>query len=611
MRNWKWLLLFAAFALVVAACGDDDADTTTTAATTATTAAPTTTTTAAGGLQTITEGVLTVGSDIPFPPFEEYVGEEVVGFDADLINAFGSCLGLEVEWIDTDFDTIFTQLATGRFDMVASATTITPERAQQVNFTEPYYKAQQALTVNTDLTPNLFTYMDLGDGDSVAVQTGTTGADWAAENLTPMGVEVREFPAAPDTYNALEGGQVTGVIFDEPTSVEEAAKRPGLLVVEAINTNENYGFGVDPANTELLNAVNDCFADMLADGTYQTLYDGWFTAPAGSVLYEAPEPPAPSAIGSEENPIQVLFVPSVSAEEIVAGGELLANTLNEATGLFFEVAVPTSYAATVEAMCADPDSTMGFIPAQAYVLANSLCGVDVELKSLRYGFTEYWTEFIVPRDSDIQTIEDLDGATWAYPDGGSTSGFIVPSGMFASLGIEPGEGFEAGGHSAVVRAIYNGEADFGTVFYSPQTSAITGEVIWDGTAEGADVPDDLVDECGVNADSDQLQCGDEFEVRDARRNIREEAPDVVQKVRIIGLSDGIPNDTLSFSPEFPDELQDAIVDAMKDFAEADPDGFATAFDAYSWTGVADSSDAEFDSIRTILTAIGYDLEDLG
>jgi phosphonate transport system substrate-binding protein len=426
-----------------------------------------------------------------------------------------------------------------------------------------------------------------------------------------MGITVREFPAAPDTYNALEGGQVTGVIFDEPSAVEEAAKRPGLAVVEAIDTNENYGFGVDPANPELLTAVNDCFAGLLADGSYQASYDRWFTAPAGSVLYEAPEPPAPSAIGSEENPITVLYVPSVSAEEIVAGGQLLADTLNEATGLFFDVEVPTSYAATVEAMCADPDSTMGFIPAQAYVLANSLCGVDVELKALRYGFTEYWTEFIVPRDSEIQTLEDLDGATWAYPDGGSTSGFIVPSGIFASLGIEVGDGFEAGGHSAVVRAIYNEEADFGTVFFSPPTSALTGEVIWDNTAENADVPADLIDQCGVNADSGELQCGDEWEVRDARRNIREEAPDVVQKVRIVTLSDGIPNDTLSFGPDFDDALQDQIVQAMKDFSENDPDGFATAFDAYSWTSVADSSDAEFDSIRTILTAIGYDLEDLG
>ncbi|MDX1449583.1 MAG: transporter substrate-binding domain-containing protein, partial [Acidimicrobiia bacterium] len=519
MRVRSWLLLVVALALVAAACGDDDSGTTTTAP--GTTAA---TTTAAGGL-TQTEGVLTVGSDIPFPPFEDFDDAgDVIGFDADLVNEMANRLGLTVEWVDTDFDTIFTQLATGRFDVVASATTITPDRAAQVNFTDPYYAANQALTVNTNERPDITSVDDLGDGDVVAVQTGTTGADWAAENLAPNGVEVREFPGAPDTYNALEAGQVDGVIFDEPSAAEEASNRAGLAVVAVIETGELYGFGVDPAREELLGELNRVFNDMLTDGTYQAIYDAWFPdAPGGSVLYEEPEP---AAIGTEENPIQVLFVPSVSAEEIIAGGDLLAQTLNEATGLFFEVSVPTSYAATVEAMCASPDNTIGFIPAQAYVIANNLCGVEVALKSLRFGYTEYWTQFIVARDAEFATLEDLAGATWAYPDGGSTSGFLVPSGMFVAGSIETGEGFEAGGHSATARAIYNGEADFGTTFYSPPTDP-DGNVLWDGTAENADVPDDLVDQCALNADG-EVQCGD-YIIRDARRNIREEAPDVVQK----------------------------------------------------------------------------------
>jgi phosphonate transport system substrate-binding protein len=303
----------------------------------------------------------------------------------------------------------------------------------------------------------------------------------------------------------------------------------------------------------------------------------------------------------------VLYVPSVSAEEIVAGGELLATTLADTTGLNFEVAVPTSYAATVEAMCASPENTIGFIPAQAYVLASNLCGVEVSLKSLRFGYTEYWTQFITQRDSDIESFEDLDGRTWAYPDGGSTSGFLVPSGMFIATGVTPGESFEAGGHSAVARAVYNSEADFGTTFYSP-TVDLDGNVLWDGTTEGADIPDDIIGECGLN-DGGDLVCGTQ-RPRDARRNIREEAPDVIQMVKIVDLSDPIPNDTMSFSPDFPVDVATQIVDAIKGFAETDAEGFATAFDAYSWSGVADTNDAEFDSIRSLLAALGFDLEDL-
>ncbi len=599
MRARRLLWLVIVFALVVAACGDDDADTTE-----GTTGVTTATTVAAESL-TKTDGVLTVGSDIPFPPFEDFDDAgNVIGFDAELINEIASRLGLTAEWVDTDFDTIFTQLATGQFDVVASATTITPERAQQVNFTTPYYNAQQALTVNTDITPGLRSTASLGAGHSVAVQTGTTGADWAAENLGPQGVDVREFPEAPDTYNALEAGQVDGVIFDEPSAVEESANRAGLEVVEVIATNELYGFGVDPAREELLSQMDAALGAMVDDGTYQAIYDAAFDAPAGSVNFTA----APAAaVGSAEFPIQVLYVPSVSAEEIVAGGELLAAALATATGLNFEVAVPTSYAATVEAMCASPENVIGFIPAQAYVLASNLCGVEVSLKSLRFGYTEYWTQFIVQRDSDIESFEDLDGKTWAYPDGGSTSGFLVPTGMFTATGVTPGESFEAGGHSATARAVYLGEADFGTTFFSPIVD-LDGTPLWDGTLADADIPADLIDTCGLT-DSGDLFCTDQ-RPRDARRNIREEAPDVIQTVKIIALSDPIPNDTMSFSPDFPADVATSIVDAIKAFAADDAEGFATAFDAYSWSGVADTSDAEFDSIRALLTAIGFDLEDL-
>ena len=230
------------------------------------------------------------------------------------------------------------------------------------------------------------------------------------------------------------------------------------------------------------------------------------------------------------------------------------------------------------------------------------------LKAMRYGFDVYWAQFIVARDSEFETLEDLAGASWAYPDATSTSGYIVPAGIFANMGIETGEGLEAGSHDGAVRAVYNGEADFGTTFYSPFIDA-EGNVTWDGTAENADVPDDVVDSCVLDADG-QIECSGYYP-RDARRNLRTDLPDVIQKVRILTISDPIPNDTLTFGPDFPEDVRAQIVDALKAFAEDDPEGFAAAFDAYSWYGVSDTDDTEFDAIRAILTALGFDLEDLG
>lgn len=353
-----------------------------------------------------------------------------------------------------------------------------------------------------------------------------------------------------------------------------------------------------------------------ADDTTTTAADGGDTTTTAPMedttttepVEETTSTAAAAGVGTEDNPIQVLFVPSVSADEIIAGGELLDQTLEEATGLVFEVSVPASYAATVEEMCAAPESSMGFIPAQAYVLANTLCGVEIELKAERFGYTEYWTQYVVPRDSELSSLEELAGLSWAYPDPGSTSGFLVPSGELANLGVETGEGFEAGGHTGVARAVASGEAEFGTQFFSPATDG-EGNVLWDGTDETADVPDDLVSSCGPNADGD-LTCGEDYFVNDARAGLAEEVPDVIQQVRILAISDPIPNDGVAFGPDFPDDLQAEIVAAIQAFAADDPEGFATAFDAYSWDNVATTNDAEFDSIRAIVQQLGIEVGDL-
>ncbi len=236
------------------------------------------------GVDTVARGKLTVGSDVPFPPFEFRKGGEMTGFDIELVEEIARRLGLMPEFVDTDFETIFTQLAAGRWDMVASASTITPEREQKVDFTIPYYRAQQALTVNVEETPDIKSPEDLSEGDVVAVQRGTTGESWAQENLQPKGVQVRSFAEAPDTYTALEAGDVTGVIFDEPSAADEAKRRPSLRVVAVIDTGEEYGFGVNPRNKTLLREVNRVLRAIIDDGTYARIYRKWFPdAPAGSV----------------------------------------------------------------------------------------------------------------------------------------------------------------------------------------------------------------------------------------------------------------------------------------------------------------------------------------
>jgi polar amino acid transport system substrate-binding protein len=258
-RLWLRLVAVATMAvLVFAACGEDEPEDT------------------GAAFETLEEGVLQVGSCLDYKPFEFVKGGDEKGFDVDLAEEVASRLGLEVQWVKANFDTIFTSLAAGQFDMVAAASTITEERLATVDFSDPYFNARQGFSVNTNETPDIQTTDDLKEGDVVGVQKGTTGKDWADENLAPMGIKVKTFEAAPEAFTDLEAGNVVGVVNDEGSSLAEVAERPGLEVVEAIDTDEHYGLAFSKDNPELTAAVNDELAEIIADGTYEKIFKEWF-----------------------------------------------------------------------------------------------------------------------------------------------------------------------------------------------------------------------------------------------------------------------------------------------------------------------------------------------
>jgi polar amino acid transport system substrate-binding protein len=231
-------------------------------------------------ITTLEEGILTVGTDLPYAPFEYREGGEVAGFDADIMNEIAARLELETEWVDSPFDTIFTDLGAGQFDVVISGATITPEREKQVNFSIPYFRSLQALTVQED--SGIASFDDVGQGHVVAVQSGTTGEAWAEENLQPNGAEIRAFPDYPPLYNALEAGQVDAVVFDESSAVPEVSARRGIALVDTVDTDEAYGIAVDPNNPDLLDAVNEALQGMIDDGTYEEIYSSYPTCPEGA-----------------------------------------------------------------------------------------------------------------------------------------------------------------------------------------------------------------------------------------------------------------------------------------------------------------------------------------
>jgi ABC-type amino acid transport substrate-binding protein len=261
-RMWARLALVAGLLLVASACAEEPA--------------PVGTSPAGPAFSTLNEGVLQVGSCLDYKPFEYIEGGDEKGFDVDLSEAIAQELGLEVEWVRTDFDTIFTAVSANQFDMVAAASTITEERDQVVDFSDPYYNARQSLAVNTGETPEIASTDDIGEGHVIGVQKGTTGRGWAKENLESQGAQIKTFTSITDAFRDLEAGRIDGIVNDEPSSLEIVKDLTGLEVVEAIDTGEHYGLAFSPDNPELRDAVNEALATLIEDGRYAEIFGQYF-----------------------------------------------------------------------------------------------------------------------------------------------------------------------------------------------------------------------------------------------------------------------------------------------------------------------------------------------
>lgn len=242
-------------------------------------------TTSSGGGETSAGGggePLTVGSDIPYPPFEQGKAGEYTGFDIELMEAIGEKMGRTPEFQDTSFETIFRDVAQGKFEAVISAATITEEREKAVDFSNPYYLSEQAVLVKEG--SEIESLEDL-EGKTVGAQQGTTGLELAKEELG--GSEIRPFPEGPDAVNALKAGTVEGVIIDAPVAQNAVEKSGGLEIAEKVPTEEEYGIAVAQGEEELLDEINQALKEVQDDGTYKTLYEKWFHLEPPQAIFTA------------------------------------------------------------------------------------------------------------------------------------------------------------------------------------------------------------------------------------------------------------------------------------------------------------------------------------
>jgi polar amino acid transport system substrate-binding protein len=199
------------------------------------------------------------------------------GFDIELIQAIAATGDLEVAVIVSGFDglTSGATMAAGTCDLAISAMTITEERAQQIDFSEPYFDAVQSLLVPTGSA--ITGIGDLGAGVRVGVQSGTTGEAYATENAPEA--EITSFENEGDLTTALVAGSIDAILQDLDPNLQFTRDNEGFEVIETYDTDESYGIAFEKDRGDgLLDFVNAGLASVREDGTYDTIYQKYFGA---------------------------------------------------------------------------------------------------------------------------------------------------------------------------------------------------------------------------------------------------------------------------------------------------------------------------------------------
>jgi len=221
-------------------------------------------------VKTLKAGVLTVGSDCTWQPMEFIEGDKIVGFDVDLTKAIAEKLGLKLDYQNTAWDGMFPAVAAHKFDMIISSITIYPEREEEMDFSDPYYRIDQSASVKKDSGIDSAEKMN---GKKAGVQIGTTGE---IEAKKMSGVTVQTYDDIIMAFEDLRAGRVDAIICDSPVGDAYAVKNPDFTTGFKISTNEFYGIGFAKDTPELVKAVNLALNAIKEDGTYDKISETWF-----------------------------------------------------------------------------------------------------------------------------------------------------------------------------------------------------------------------------------------------------------------------------------------------------------------------------------------------
>ena len=210
--------------------------------------------------------VLKMGTNAYFQPYEFYEGEKIVGIDAEIAAAIAEKLGMTLQIVDMEFDSILTAVNEGSVDFGMAGMTITPERLEEVDFSISYANGVQAIIVKNDspITCADDLYAE-GTSYKVGVQLGTTGDIYATDDFGAD--RVTTYSNGNEAVLALLGGSVDCVIIDNEPAKALVAANEGLKILDTAYANEDYAICVKKGNSELLAKIDDAIKALTKDGT--------------------------------------------------------------------------------------------------------------------------------------------------------------------------------------------------------------------------------------------------------------------------------------------------------------------------------------------------------
>ncbi len=227
------------------------------------------------------ENAIVFGTNAEFPPFEFIASEGVIGefdgIDMAIAKQVAEDNGKTAVIENMEFDSLLIALKNGQVDAVIAGMTIDPERAEEVDFSIPYYNATQVMIVKEDST--IAKASDMAD-KKIAVIQGYTGESCVKDLGKDGGYEYESFKKGTDAVMELVNGKCEVVVIDSATAKKYVNDNEGLKIVEDADAfeNEQYGIAVKKGNTELLDMINASLKAMLEDGTIADLADQYAVA---------------------------------------------------------------------------------------------------------------------------------------------------------------------------------------------------------------------------------------------------------------------------------------------------------------------------------------------